>query len=624
MNIKTAASTTLLTVDNLTVAFGSTPVVENLSFSVLPGRTLGLIGESGSGKSMTALSILRLSDLMGAHFSSGQIRFEGQDRSTEILFASQKTMRGIRGKEISMIFQEPMTSLDPIFTVGDQIAEALILHKGMDKSSALAEAVRLLDMVRLPDAKAMVRRFPHQLSGGMRQRVMISMALACGPKLLIADEPTTALDVTIQAQILAIIKELQRELGMAVIFITHDMGVVAEMADDVVVMKKGRKVEEGRVNDIFRKPAHPYTRALLAAVPRLGSMAGEPLPKVFSFPAAEDEDSLSAKADKSSGAVNPREPDRDRHDTARFDQPPVLSVQDLVVRFDVKKDLLGRATHRVHAVEKVSLDIYPGETLALVGESGSGKSTIGRAIQQLQEINSGNILFKGRSLATMGTEGRRKLQQEIQYIFQDPFASLDPRQTVGFSISEPVRVHHLLSDEKKIQEKVVELLEDVGLCADHAKRYPHEFSGGQRQRVCIARALASHPSIIIADEALSSMDVSIQAQIINLFMKLQKRYGLAYLFVSHDMAVVERMSHRVAVLYLGQIVELGSRAQVFENPRHPYTRKLMEAVPVADPGQRRHRPISNDEIPSPIRHRDDLPKIVTLREIDAGHFVAEA
>ncbi len=616
MTIDAPDSTTLLSVDNLTVAFGSTPVVENLSFSVRSGRTLGLIGESGSGKSMTALSILRLSDLMGASFSGGRILFGRQDGTTDLLAATQNTMRGIRGKEISMIFQEPMTSLDPIFRVGDQIAEALILHKGMDMSSALAEAVRLLDMVRLPDAKAMIRRFPHQLSGGMRQRVMISMALACGPRLLIADEPTTALDVTIQAQILAIMRELQRELGMAVIFITHDMGVVAEMADDVVVMRKGRKVEEGPVGDIFRAPAHPYTRTLLAAVPRLGSMAGESLPKTFSFPAQGDEDAPPAEAGT--------EADADRHDTARFDQPPVLSVRDLVVRFDVKKDLLGRATHRVHAVEKVSLDIYPGETLALVGESGSGKSTLGRAIQQLQEIDSGNILFNGRDLAGMGVEGRRKLQREIQYIFQDPFASLDPRQSVGFSVSEPLRVHRILGDERAIQAKVAELLVDVGLEPRFASRYPHEFSGGQRQRICIARALASSPKIIIADEALSSMDVSIQAQIINLFMRLQRRYGLSYLFVSHDMAVVERMSHRVAVLYLGQIVELGSRAQVFENPRHPYTRKLMEAVPVADPGQRRHRPVSVEEIPSPIRRKDNPPAIVKLRELDAGHFVAEA
>ncbi len=618
MNTASPSSGALLTVENLSVAFGSTRVVENLDFSVFPGKTLGVIGESGSGKSMTALSILRLADLMGANFPDGRIMFNSQGSSTNLLAASQATMRGIRGKDISMIFQEPMTSLDPIFTVGDQIAEALTLHKGLDKTTALIEAGRLLDMVRLPDAKAMTKRYPHQLSGGMRQRVMISMALACGPRLLIADEPTTALDVTIQAQILAIIRELQRELGMAVIFITHDMGVVAEMADDVVVMKRGRKVEEATVHDIFHIPGHPYTKALLAAVPRLGSMAGELLPRTFPVRLAEDAEGQTIQVDGAAAAGN------DIHDTARFDRPPVLSVRDMVVRFDIRKDLLGRATHRVHAVENVSFDIYPGETLALVGESGSGKSTIGRAIQQLQKTNSGNIEFEGTSLATMGVEGRRKLQREIQYIFQDPFASLDPRQTVGFSISEPIRVHRLMREEKKIQTRVSELLEDVGLSPSLASRYPHEFSGGQRQRICIARALASGPRLIIADEALSSMDVSIQAQIINLFMKLQKEHGLAYLFVSHDMAVVEHMSHRVAVLYLGQIVELGRREQVFENPRHSYTRKLLDAVPVADPGKRRNRPISSEDMPSPIRHRDDVPAIVRLQELEEGHFVAEA
>ncbi len=598
----------LLSVEDLTVAFGSTPVVENLSFAVRAGRVLGVIGESGSGKSMTALSILRLADLMGANFPSGAIRFQGRDGTTDLLAASQKTMREIRGRDISMIFQEPMTSLDPIFTVGDQIAEALILHKGMERRSALAEAGRLLDKVRLPDAKAMTGRFPHQLSGGMRQRVMIAMALACGPKLLIADEPTTALDVTIQAQILAIIRELQRELGMAVLFITHDMGVVAEMADDVVVMRRGRKVEEGAVEEIFRSPSHPYTRALLGAVPRLGSMAGEPLPKSFPpvVPGGNDE-----------------EPDLP-HETARYGCPPLLSVRDLTVRFDVRRDILGRATHRVHAVEKVSFEIYPGETLALVGESGSGKSTIGRSIQQLQDLSSGSILFKGRSLDSMGVEGRRKLQQQVQYIFQDPFASLDPRRTVGFSISEPLRVHHLLGSEKEILARVVELLGRVGLDPGFAERYPHEFSGGQRQRICVARALASSPGLIIADEALSSMDVSIQAQIINLFMELQRRDGLAYLFVSHDMAVVERLSHRVAVLYMGQIVELGSRSQVFGDPRHPYTKKLLDAVPVADPGKRRNRPVSSEEIPTPIRHRNDPLRILELREVVPGHLVADA
>lgn len=432
-------------------------------------------------------------------------------------------------------------------------------------------------MVRLPDSAELLTRYPHQLSGGMRQRVMIAMALACRPKLLIADEPTTALDVTIQAQILTIMRDLQRELGMAMIFITHDMGVVAEMADDVVVMWKGRKVEEGPVLEIFAAPRHPYTRTLLAAVPRLGSMAGENLPKRMPLTVLQDDEPTLVGTERV-------------QDTARYDGAPLLSVQDLVVRFDAKKTFFGGVTHRVHAVEKVSFDIHPGETLALVGESGSGKSTIGRTIQQLQAATSGRISFAGQPLDRMSAAERHRLRRDVQYIFQDPFASLDPRKTVGFSIAEPIRTHGLLHSNKEIEGRVHGLLERVGLQPEHAGRYPHEFSGGQRQQVCIARALVSDPKLIIADEALSALDVSIQAQIINLFMDLQAERGLAYLFISHDMAVVEKISHRVAVLYLGQIMELGSRRQVFETPGHAYTRKLLSAVPVADPTRNAARP----------------------------------
>ncbi len=600
----------LLKVEDLSVSFGPARVVENLSFTVTPGRTLGIIGESGSGKSMTALSVMRLADLMGATYPSGRILFEGRAGSADLSASSQKTMRSIRGKDISMIFQEPMTSLDPIFTIGDQIAEVIELHEGMTKTEALKEAGRLLDVVRLPDSAQLLKRYPHQLSGGMRQRVMIAMSLACKPKLLIADEPTTALDVTIQAQILALIRELQKEFGMTVIFITHDMGVVAEMADDVVVMRNGRLVESGAVRDIFRNPKEAYTKALLAAVPRLGSMRGQELPRKFPL-SDRDGESVELTAEAAP------------QDTAHYDSGALLCLSDLVVRFDVKKNLLGRTTHRVHAVEKVSFNIYPGETLALVGESGSGKSTIGRAIQQLQRANSGDFSFEGRALSAMGAEERRSLQQRIQYIFQDPFASLDPRRTVGYSISEPICVHALLKGEGAIRARVAELLARVGLDASHATRYPHELSGGQRQRVCIARALASRPKLIIADEALSAMDVSIQAQIINLFMELQKEEGIAYLFISHDMAVVERISHRVAVLYRGQIVEIGKRSHVFENPLHAYTRRLLLAVPVADPDRRGERQVAEGELLSQIRHVDDLPKILGLREAEPGHFVAE-
>ncbi|MBY8257952.1 ABC transporter ATP-binding protein [Vibrio fluvialis] len=601
----------ILTVNDLSVQFGASTVIENLSFQVFPGRTLAIVGESGSGKSVTSQTIMRLADMSGASYPSGQILYSPSvDGGQELLSLSQAEMRAIRGKEIAMIFQEPMTSLNPVFTIGDQLCEALLLHEQMSKSDAVKESQKLLEMVRLPDATEMLKRYPHQLSGGMRQRVMIAMALACKPKILIADEPTTALDVTIQAQILAIISDLQKELNMAVIFITHDMGVVAEIADDVVVMWKGKKVEQGEVRDVFARPRHVYTQALLNAVPRLGSMTGRKHPCRFPVMVIDGGKLKVAGEEK-------------EQDTAKYNDAPLLRVRNLVTRFDTKKNFWGRTTHRVHAVEQVSFDIYPGETLALVGESGSGKSTIGRTIQQLQRATSGDIEFEGRALSARSKAEQSRLRQEIQYIFQDPFASLDPRKTVGYSIAEPIRTHHLLSSDKAIEQRVGELLERVGLSAEHAKRYPHEFSGGQRQRICIARALASKPKLIIADEALSALDVSIQAQIINLFMELQEEFGIAYLFISHDMAVVEKISHRVAVLYLGQIAELGSRQQVLETPTHPYTQKLLSAVPVADPTlQRKHVRLTGD-IPSPVRAVGDEPAAVQHVEISPGHFVAE-
>jgi glutathione transport system ATP-binding protein len=607
MTTATGENKPLLSVADLTVRFGESRVVEGLSFSVEPGRTLAVVGESGSGKSVTSLSIMRLADMMGARFETGSILFNGKD----LLKLPQKDMRAVRGKEIAMIFQEPMTSLNPVFTIGDQICEVLLLHENVGKSAAIAEARRLLEMVRLPDAAALLKRYPHQLSGGMRQRVMIAMALACRPKLLIADEPTTALDVTIQAQILNIMRDLQKDLGMGMIFITHDMGVVAEMADDVVVMWKGKKVEEGPVREIFANPKHPYTKALLAAVPKLGSMTGQDFPKRMPLTVLD--------------GGEPKIVGEERvQNTARYDQQPLLSVRDLFVRFDIKKNIFGRVTHRCSAVQKVAFDIHPGETLALVGESGSGKSTIGRTIQQLQKARSGEITFNGKSFAAMSALERFRLRRDVQYIFQDPFASLDPRKTVGFSIAEPINTHGIIAGSKEVRRRVDELLERVGLTSAHADRYPHEFSGGQRQRVCIARALASDPKLIIADEALSALDVSIQAQIINLLMDLQAERGLAYLFISHDMAVVEKISHRVAVLYLGQIMEIGSRRQVFETPMHAYTQRLISAVPIADPTQERRTALLEGEIPNPVRRVGDEPPILAHEEITSGHFIAKS
>ncbi|MDG9968239.1 dipeptide ABC transporter ATP-binding protein [Achromobacter mucicolens] len=614
-SIPVSAPAPLLSVRGVSVDFntdtGGFRAVDNLDFDVRPGRTLAIVGESGSGKSVTSMAIMRLTDYSGGRISTGQILFRGgNDREVDLTQASDEQMRAIRGNDIAMIFQEPMTSLNPVFTIGDQIVEAIMLHQQLSRSAARQSARKLLEKVRLPDAEQLLDRYPHQLSGGMRQRVMIAMALSCQPRLLIADEPTTALDVTIQAQILNTIRELQRDLGTAVIFITHDMGVVAEMADDVVVMLRGKKVEQGTVQEIFNAPKHPYTRALLAAVPRLGSLTGRDLP-------------LRTPQTVLEGDTLREVGETREQDTARYDEP-VLRVDKLTTRFDVGHNLFGRVTHRVHAVEQVSFDVYPGETLALVGESGSGKSTIGKTLQQLVAPTSGAVRYIGQDIFSMDSAGRQRLRQEIQYIFQDPYASLDPRKTVAFSIAEPIRTHGLLSGEDAIARRVGELLEQVGLKPEHATRYPHEFSGGQRQRVCIARALASNPKLIIADESVSALDVSIQAQILNLLMDLQKDRGLSYLFITHDMAVVEKVSHRVAVLYLGQIVELGTRRQIFESPQHAYTRKLLAAVPVAEPGRHIDTSLIEGEIPSPVRRVGDEPAIVPLFEFAPGHQVARA
>ncbi|MFO3903417.1 glutathione ABC transporter ATP-binding protein GsiA [Enterobacter hormaechei] len=601
----------VLAVQNLNVAFPDErqpiPAVKNLSFSLKRGETLAIVGESGSGKSVTALSLMRLIEQSGGQVACDSLllrRRNGQVSDLTTLTSSQ--MRGVRGADIAMIFQEPMTSLNPVFPVGEQIAESIRLHQGLNGEEALAEARRMLEQVRIPEADAILGRYPHQLSGGMRQRVMIAMALSCRPAVLIADEPTTALDVTIQAQILQLIKVLQEEMEMGVIFITHDMGVVADIADRVLVMYQGEAVEAGPVEQIFHSPEHPYTRALLAAVPRLGAMNGSDLPRRFPLISLANPGFQEAETEQDT--VVPGE--------------PILQVRDLVTRFPLRGGLLNRVKREVHAVENVSFDLWPGETLSLVGESGSGKSTTGRALLRLVEAQEGTITFNGERIDTLPAGKLQHLRRDIQFIFQDPYASLDPRQTVGYSIMEPLRVHNLLEGEAA-QRRVAWLLERVGLKPEHAWRYPHEFSGGQRQRICIARALALNPKVVIADESVSALDVSIRAQIINLLLDLQREMGIAFLFISHDMAVVERISHRVAVMYLGQIVEIGPRRAVFENPQHPYTRKLMAAVPVADPAHRQaRRVLLQDELPGNIRKRGEVTERVALREIGPGHFVA--
>ncbi|MCL6409773.1 dipeptide ABC transporter ATP-binding protein [Pantoea agglomerans] len=580
-----------------------TDAVRHLSLDLFRGETLALVGESGSGKSVTSLALMRLIEQAGGRVSGEVLLRRRNGDVLDLMRASKGQMRRVRGADMAMIFQEPMTSLNPVFSVGEQIAESIRLHQGLSHAGALAEARRMLDLVRIPDAQNVLSRFPHQLSGGMRQRVMIAMALCCKPALLIADEPTTALDVTIQAQILQLIRVLQKEMQMGVIFITHDMGVVAEMADRVQVMYRGEVVENAPVARLFSAPQQPYTQALLAAVPKLGSMQGQPLPTKFPLLHSDAVDDVP-------------------QDTVRRLQPPILQVRDLVTRFDIRGGLLNRVKSRVHAVEKVSFDLYAGETLALVGESGCGKSTTGRSLLKLVASQGGTLTFDGQRIDHLSGAALAHLRRDIQFIFQDPYASLDPRLTVGFSIMEPLLVHKAMP-RREAEQRVAWLLDKVGLLPEHAQRYPHEFSGGQRQRICIARALALNPKVVIADESVSALDVSIQAQIINLMLDLQREFGIAFLFISHDMAVVERISHRVAVMYLGQIVEMGPRQAVFEQPQHPYTRKLMAAVPVADPAhRRRERALLVDEIPSPIHALGDEPEVAPLMEVAPGHFVA--
>lgn len=607
----------VLEVEDLRVSFavegGRFEAVRSLGFHVNAGETLAIVGESGSGKSVTSLSLMRLVEHGGGCIDQGHMWFSPREgERIDLAQASHRRMRALRGADMAMVFQEPMTSLNPVFTVGRQVAESIRLHQARSTSEADAEALRLFDLVRIPEAREVMGRYPHQLSGGMRQRVMIAMALACKPALLIADEPTTALDVTIQAQILTLIQQVQRELSMGVIFITHDMGVVAEVADRVLVMFRGEKVEEGSCRQVFSQPQQAYTRALLAAVPRLGEMAGLSLPARFALLDGETAD--AAGAERPSGMI-------EVPDTVQHSAPPVLSVNGLTRRFVLPGGWLGRPQRQVHAVERVSFELRAGETLAIVGESGCGKSTTGRALARLIEPQSGSVTLAGREISGLQGAALQQLRRDIQFVFQDPYASLDPRLTVGFSILEPLLVHQIMPREQA-EQRVRELLVKVGLPAEAAHRYPHEFSGGQRQRIAIARALALEPKVIIADEAVSALDVSVRARVINLLLDLQSEFGMAYLFISHDMAVVERVSHRVAVMYLGQIVEIGPRQKVFENPQHAYTRRLMAAVPVADPTRRRQRDLLSDEIPSPVRRVGDEPAVAPLVEVSPGHFVA--
>ncbi|WP_437609245.1 ABC transporter ATP-binding protein [Erwinia sp. V71] len=594
----------VLAVNDLSVSFhgrsGKNLALKGVSFSVNQGEIVAVVGESGSGKSVTSLAVMGLL-AASAKIERGNVEFAGRD-----LFAlNDEQRRQLRGRGMAMIFQEPMTSLNPVLKVGDQLTEALRDHQLCDAQAAQLKARELLRKVRIADVDRVMKSYPHSLSGGMRQRVMIAQALACDPQLLIADEPTTALDVTVQARILQILRDLQQQTNMAVMFITHDMGVVAEVADRVVVMYRGEVVEQGSVEQIFTAPQHPYTRSLLAAVPRLGDMRERQWPQRFPLIGQQDD--------------NPQP----EQITARYEEKPLLDVRGLRVYYPVRSGVFSALTHRVHAVEQIDFSLWPGETLAIVGESGCGKSTTGRALLRLIESQAESIHFQGEEISHLKEQAFLPLRREIQMVFQDPYASLNPRLTVGFTIAEPLLLHGLVKSLEEATPQVQALLKSVGLLPEHARRYPHEFSGGQRQRIAIARAMALQPKVIIADEAVSALDVSIQAQVVNLMMDLQKSTGVAWIFISHDMAVVERIANRVAVMYLGQIVEIGPRQAVFNNPQHPYTRRLLSSVPIADPLNRAVRNFDDSEIPSPLRKVGTEVAKTRYRQVADQHWVAE-
>ncbi len=595
----------LASFENLRVEFdtkdGKVVAVEDVSFEIKPKQTVCLVGESGSGKSVSSLSMMRLVEFGGGKLSGGKIFFTNSEgRKINLSNSNQKQMRNIRGNEIGMIFQEPMTALNPVFTIERQLTEGLIVHKKISKRKAKMEALELLRLVRIPEPEMRMQQYPHELSGGMRQRVVIAMALACEPRLLIADEPTTALDVTIQAEILALINRLKVETNAAILFITHDMAVVAQMADRVVVMHNGKKMEEGTVHEIFNNPQHEYTKSLLAAVPKLGEMASRKYPEPMRLVGQK-----KTKALKPIVGTN----------------EPLLKVNNLVTRYPVKGGMFRRTVARVHAVEDVSFTIMKGKTLSLVGESGCGKSTVGRSLIRLVEPTSGDVNLDGQNILSLNSKDMREARSNIQMVFQDPFASLNPTLTLFDQVAEPLR-NFGTNNPGELRVKIGDLFDRVKLPRSFIRRYPHELSGGQRQRIAIARALALNPSLIVADEPVSALDVSVQAQVLNLMMELQVELGLSYLFISHDMAVVERVSHDVGVMYLGRLVEIGPRPSIFRNPQHPYTQDLLKAVPIADPAKRKsERDLNFKPLPSPIHDLTHDPSPSEYKEVTKNHYV---
>jgi peptide/nickel transport system ATP-binding protein len=575
----------LLEVKNLVTEFktedGIMTAVNDVSFNLYRGETVGIVGESGSGKSVTSLSIMRLIPNPPGRIASGQIIYHKKDgQQIDLVKLSEDEMRKLRGSEISMIFQEPMTSLNPVFTCGDQVVEAIILHQKVTKKQAEELTLKMFAKVKLPDPMRVLKAYPHQLSGGQKQRVMIAMAMSCNPNILIADEPTTALDVTVQATILELMNQLRHEIESSVIFITHDLGVIAEIADKVIVMYKGKIVEQGNVLDIFSAPKHPYTRSLLACRPPL-DIRLKKLPTVVDFMKEENGQIIELPTTVSE-AINAQVISQSVTDVRRENLlagKTLLEVNNLKTWFPSSKNFFGKVTDYVKAVDDVSFKVQEGETLGLVGESGCGKTTLGRTILRLAPAHSGEIIFEGKHILDMNNADLKEMRKHMQIIFQDPYSSLNPRMTVGNAIQEPMSVHEVYENEKVRKEKVIELLEKVNMKPEHYNRYPHEFSGGQRQRICIARALSLNPKFIICDESVSALDVSVQAQVLNLLIQLREEFKFTYIFISHDLSVVKFMSDRMVVMNKGKIEEMGASDSIYNNPQQPYTQRLISAIP---------------------------------------------